>query len=75
MKLPLALCRWKNKPNKLKILKSNEEKMSRENRKHTTTINNIKYRGTSVYHQAAKAVTAGFHPNEMCAIIQAGTSL
>lgn len=75
MNLPLPSAGGGTTPNKLKILKLKEEKMSKEKRKLTTAIINKKYRGTSVYHQAAKPVTTGFHPNKRCAIDQAGTSL
>lgn len=70
MRLPLAFFfRWKSTPKTFKILKSKEGKMSRGKRKLTTAINNKKYRRTPVYHQAAKPVTTGFHPNKiLCAI-------
>jgi len=61
MSLPLAFCRQKNKPSKLKILKSKEEKMNREKGKKKTNQPKkphlkTKYRRTSNYHHAVKTL-------------------
>lgn len=75
--IPLAFCRRKNKPNKLKILKSKEEKMSRETEKRTPSKQTKKTPQIQKNFQlpscCQKPVTTGFHPNKRCVIVWAIT--